>query len=45
MIPGHTEENIDFLFLSLYYRIEDDDKIERELEHVDITAKDKCIIQ
>lgn len=25
--------------------IEDDDEIERELEHVDITAKDKCAIQ
>ncbi|KAG4068181.1 hypothetical protein HA402_008822 [Bradysia odoriphaga] len=25
--------------------IEDDDEIERELEHVDITAKDKCVIQ
>lgn len=25
--------------------IEDDDKIERELENVDITAKDKCVIQ
>lgn len=28
-----------------FSRIEDDDKIERELEHVDITAKEKCIIQ
>lgn len=26
-------------------RIEDDDEIERELEHVDITAKEKCVIQ
>ncbi|XP_037033406.1 EH domain-binding protein 1-like isoform X3 [Bradysia coprophila] len=25
--------------------IEDDDEIERDLEHVDITAKDKCVIQ
>lgn len=38
-------------FLSLFQKkkkknsIEDDDKIERELENVDITAKDKCVIQ
>lgn len=29
----------------IQYSIEDDDKIERELENVDITAKDKCVIQ
>lgn len=34
-----------FSISSVSGSIEDDDEIERELEHVDITAKDKCVIQ
>lgn len=37
------KNNLNFSFI--LNSIEDDDKIERDLENVDITAKDKCVIQ